>query len=1722
MVTSDTNKKCLFKHITAIFIIFFFFTCVFGFSNDNIEAQITVSTFPSKEYIKGTYTDVLETIFSINLYNSTSGYSLPETITEIQLNESMKSIWYLPNKNINKDKMPFRFPIIIQNNLDTRFFSTNIIITGTMLVDSTPGLNLGDIDPSKLYIVDPLSLSIGSETNGAHLPMEFVDKDNDGNFDNEDYISFSVSLGPKEKRLYYLYDPPFEETSAQNLPSQTTLYPNYGNKPSIVIDSKGRYHMLTLINNGDATAWFLDRVKHFIYDPSTNHWDESDISGSSWSMYWQSGKGNINGFVEAAIDSNDNIYAVWTNNWNCYTQYARYDAESETWGPVKTFEDGCGKNGRAQPAVVVDSNDVAHIFFEDYNWYAYDGTALWHRCYIRHIMYKGGYWVNTHIQDTFDDPNLRLSFWIKNEYGKSNGKIIAKTDSDGNIHALWTNYYQSRVVYARFSSNSQTWGHFRSFPINRAQTSMPIDLVIHNPSHTVHIFHYYDSKKVTGLWHYGYLYHRASFDNGKSWTHLDYPGGESELGCYKNTHGFIPSTLSAAVNAEGDVVVVWYNPLLEKSKHYYTVWESSSQSFGPINVIKTGKYGSNVLALVDNSNNFHLLSNKYILKINNFYKHDVIHSYLDNNNIWTHKTISKGEAYSRWEQLIENQVAGFSHPSHPEIAFIWGQFLGNNYQFSSIHSDTDLSFYTELNGMTLSSSEILVLNENDDSLLCYGKTDNTGSFSCKTNNAGQDVMIAAQWKNATNMFFDIPVPSQNIILDMSKGALSYNVLPRESIEDNRFTTLSTFFGSVDFGFRYTESFKPFSFTISFDNSLLCSGFASSEKDSSFICNSNGIWKSNLEGGQSCDDDFQCQSNSCTTVGGKKICAYLEQCLQGDEWVSSGTVFEDKYCDNGEWKERKQNEDSCSQSYECKSSYCVKDSLFPENNHCCTTLCVYNGTCYKFKEKIHETLYCSEYGEIKTPLDDMSECSGNHQCKGGKCDGSDALKICCTSPQCVFYNETAQSISCLAENTTKGDMFCFNGYFRHYNENCTSVGTKIECKTGTCISDIDGSGAFCCDTSCVFNGKCYKNGDTVAAYYCLNNKWKEYKLNGESCTIDAECKGQKCSLDFHGAKRCTSTSSCMLNTLSIISGSYYTYDNVKKYCLGGHWYSCYVDEDCAGEGNEYWCDPSDFMCKAPECGNERCEISNNECKSNCTDCSVENCKNDGFCNPSILEHCGNSNDCNCEGNSSCLMFSDSVNIIDPIKMNPFGCAHHYCGNGKCDTEFGECNSNCIECSVELCKNDVSCNIAVGENCHNSPDQCICGENMFCSATNPFANAMGCYSANCGNSVCEPIPECAQGCGDCTLDHCITDGKCDYSFENIIENCENSPVDCACPNSYQCYPNNTRSDERGCLEPKCGDSLCSLNEDCSSCEKDCGKCLIISPLKITGTITEGKIFTTSISLENNRRDDFFKLFFNSDKERDIGFSPSKFAMGFNETKNISVTISKDKVDGTVYFASISIINKIDAGEFQLAQIPVELNVYRPEPSIIPTETPTITPTPTPVPTATATPTPTPTPKPTEKPTVVAVTKKPVPTTDPEEVAARELALKRISIANTYVSEIKQDHNRAIAKAHLDDAKALFDQKKYSEATQEANMIISDLRWRKKEDPLASAKYIALLLVFIIFVPVTITALYYRQLVKQKQYLKTLFMKEGSFYGAKTNYYGGQAYYAVSQRHKELEDV
>ena len=210
----------------------------------------------------------------------------------------------------------------------------------------------------------------------------------------------------------------------------------------------------------------------------------------------------------------------------------------------------------------------------------------------------------------------------------------------------------------------------------------------------------------------------------------------------------------------------------------------------------------------------------------------------------------------------------------------------------------------------------------------------------------------------------------------------------------------------------------------------------------------------------------------------------------------------------------------------------------------------------------------------------------------------------------------------------------------------------------------------------------------------------------------------------------------------------------------------------------------------------------------------------------------------------------------------------CGNGRCDGQeyCWNCPSDCGYCAqpggitqpATICGNGQC---ERGETCQSCQKDC-----GYCNYS---------YPISCGDGLCngnEDCRSCYQDCGSCNYGNgheCLLDSDCRSGY------CVNSI--CRSSSTY------------------CGDSYCDEGENCTSCEKDCGKCVIFT-MEQAYVSSEGKIVSTGY--------DQFRLL-----ESGQPYSSVSLPISFNETaEGVTYNFFCSGINGTS-FSSYSFIERLD---------------------------------------------------------------------------------------------------------------------------------------------------------------------------------------------------------------------
>ena len=210
-------------------------------------------------------------------------------------------------------------------------------------------------------------------------------------------------------------------------------------------------------------------------------------------------------------------------------------------------------------------------------------------------------------------------------------------------------------------------------------------------------------------------------------------------------------------------------------------------------------------------------------------------------------------------------------------------------------------------------------------------------------------------------------------------------------------------------------------------------------------------------------------------------------------------------------------------------------------------------------------------------------------------------------------------------------------------------------------------------------------------------------------------------------------------------------------------------------------------------------------------------------------------CICQVRPDCCVTGWTEECVALAESGQCGeCPVPACGDGWCngDETCSDCPRDCgycPGCGDGLC--------LVGESCFNCPLDCgacagsICGDGQ-CesgeSCTNCATDCGACQGGpDCGDEVCQPTESCFScpgDCGDCTGPCCgphDSPGCDDYEVAACV--CAADPYCCDHDWDSKCAQKTTFLACSSCEDFEgCGDGTCASDEDCDSCEADCGVC------------------------------------------------------------------------------------------------------------------------------------------------------------------------------------------------------------------------------------------------------------------------------------------------------------
>ncbi len=496
----------------------------------------------------------------------------------------------------------------------------------------------------------------------------------------------------------------------------------------------------------------------------------------------------------------------------------------------------------------------------------------------------------------------------------------------------------------------------------------------------------------------------------------------------------------------------------------------------------------------------------------------------------------------------------------------------------------------------------------------------------------------------------------------------------------------------------------------------------------------------VAGPKTCTNDGQCTD---VPVGPceSPVCAF---------GICVGTAAPDgSICDDG---------NKCSTGHVCAAGQCQSGKAVncDDDNECTADSCLADTGC------IHEA--------NTAPCGDGDPCSGQGQCKGGKCEGGNTIS-CDDNNACTTDACNPETGTCSYQPNTKP---CSDGNACTANDTCT-LG---KCKGGpmaTCASDQPCNKAFCNPET----GKCEQK---PAPGKCDD---------GDACTTGDTCKGGNCDaepLDCDDGNTCTDDS-----------------------CLG--------KTGCVHKANAAGCSDTG-ACKAGVCKGGKCQVGD---KTGCEDnnpCTKDACVDKKGCVFTPLKDgtgCGDGDAC--KGKSACKAGKCNKGIATDCDDN------NACTDDKCDPKVG-CSwvANTAACNDgNACTKTDACK---GGKCAGS-GAVKCNDGNACTSDGCNAKT-GCVHKSIEGQKCDDGSSCTTGevckggkcaaaeskCDDgkvCTIDNCDAKGNCSWTGKTG-----------ACDDGNACTKNDT------CKAGKCigqAGASCNDGNPCTtdSCDKVAGKCV-----------------------------------------------------------------------------------------------------------------------------------------------------------------------------------------------------------------------------------------------------------------------------------------------------------
>jgi len=542
----------------------------------------------------------------------------------------------------------------------------------------------------------------------------------------------------------------------------------------------------------------------------------------------------------------------------------------------------------------------------------------------------------------------------------------------------------------------------------------------------------------------------------------------------------------------------------------------------------------------------------------------------------------------------------------------------------------------------------------------------------------------------------------------------------------------------------------------------------------------------------CTDDDQCTADTCLPATGCSnppddgaACDDGNQCTENDSCLEkqcNGTPVASDECGCLSDADCPATEDLCAGKLVCLDSWCQLD---PDSVVKCDDS--QDTDCEK-SECQPGTGQCEPAPKSGNNCSDGNPCTTGEACDNGECTGGTTVCDCTQDSDCEPWEDgnlcngtlACNAGSCVVDQSTI--IAC------EQDDNTCSVAT-CQPADGSCKTDKLKAGTSCNDgNACTAFDFCSGGGECIGEKIGCNDK--------NVCTDDTCDPGTGCVYTStlgacDDGDECTDTDTC----------------NADGACVGSG-----ITCDDSNECTEDSCDPTSGCVYTPTAA--ACDDGNA-----CTD--VDTCV-DGTCagTPIVCDDLLDCTDNSCDPELGCIVFNNtnSCDDGDPCTLDDV------CAQGLCAGTPNTCDDG------NVCTDD-SC--APGVGCENTDNTLDCDDEDACTQSDVCADGICAGEAikdclpNCGDNLCddgdgEHCSNCPQDCGVCDGDCCESNGTTGCQDETVTQ--------CVCDlDSYCCDTDwddlcvGTAVDECALDCVACGDSQCTGDETCVTCQQDCGSCL-----------------------------------------------------------------------------------------------------------------------------------------------------------------------------------------------------------------------------------------------------------------------------------------------------------